>query len=163
MHVCSVRLFSTKSLKPLGTLAYHKVAVQTLAFAHAWSPLAPHHHRDLPTGRAGAGRTGKGGASDEQISLLAPDKSDAGKSGDDDAIAGGDDAADDDTDEGEDVGEGERGGGDDDDDDDGQEEDEDEDEMSAEEKARRARWLVSGGKDGRVAVWALMDFTRQGR
>ncbi|KAF8896230.1 WD-40 repeat-containing protein [Infundibulicybe gibba] len=39
--------------------------------------------------------------------------------------------------------------------------DEDEDEeMSAEEKAARARWLVSGGKDGRVAVWALIDFDR---
>lgn len=24
------------------------------------------------------------------------------------------------------------------------------------------RWLSSGGLDGRVAVWELMDFTRQG-
>jgi len=36
------------------------------------------------------------------------------------------------------------------------------DEMSGEEKARRSRWLVSGGKDGRVVVWALMDFTARG-
>ncbi|KAH9960925.1 WD-40 repeat-containing protein [Russula dissimulans] len=93
-----VRLFSTKSLKPLGTLVYHKVAVQTLTFARAWPPVAPHHHRgDLPTG----------GTSEDA--------------------------------------------------------DTDTDEMSAEEKARRSRWLVSGGKDGRVAVWALMDFTREGR
>jgi hypothetical protein len=34
--------------------------------------------------------------------------------------------------------------------------------MSGEEKARRSRWLVSGGKDGRVVVWALMDFTARG-
>lgn len=44
---------------------------------------------------------------------------------------------------------------------DGEDEDED-DEMSGEEKARRSRWLVSGGKDGRVVVWALMDFTSRG-
>ncbi|KAI0267724.1 WD40 repeat-like protein [Gloeopeniophorella convolvens] len=72
-----VRLFSTRTLKPLGTLIYHKDGVQALAFARA-----------------------------------APD--------------------------GEDDGE--------------------DDELDSEEKARRARWLVSGGKDGRVAVWALMDF-----
>lgn len=34
----------------------------------------------------------------------------------------------------------------------------DDDEMTREEKARRSRWLVSGGKDGRVVVWELMDF-----
>lgn len=45
--------------------------------------------------------------------------------------------------------------------DEGNDEDED-DEMSGEEKARRSRWLVSGGKDGRVVVWALMDFTARG-
>jgi hypothetical protein len=30
--------------------------------------------------------------------------------------------------------------------------------MTGEEKARRSRWLVSGGKDGRVVVWELIDF-----
>jgi len=34
--------------------------------------------------------------------------------------------------------------------------------MSTDEKASRERWLVSGGKDGRVVVWALMDFARGG-
>lgn len=24
----------------------------------------------------------------------------------------------------------------------------------------RERWLISGGKDGRVAVWSLMDFEK---
>jgi WD40 repeat protein len=32
-----IRLFSTKSGKPLGTLRYHKTACQTLAFAHHFS------------------------------------------------------------------------------------------------------------------------------
>ncbi|KAF8271203.1 WD40 repeat-like protein [Lactarius quietus] len=75
-----VRLFSTKSFKPLGTLVHHKAGtgIQALAFAH-----------------------GRGG-----------------------------------------------GGVDEDDD----------DEMTMGEKARRARWLVSGGKDGRVVIWELMDF-----
>ena len=50
--------------------------------------------------------------------------------------------------------EAEEGGGEGDDDGD--------DEMSADEKASRERWLVSGGKDGRVVVWALMDFARVG-
>ena len=41
---------------------------------------------------------------------------------------------------------------------DGDGNDGDDDEMTGEEKARRTRWLVSGGKDGRVVVWELMDF-----
>ncbi|KAI9439799.1 WD-40 repeat-containing protein [Lactarius indigo] len=36
----------------------------------------------------------------------------------------------------------------------------DDDDMTMGEKARRARWLVSGGKDGRVVIWELMDFNR---
>ncbi|KAI0272162.1 WD-40 repeat-containing protein [Russula aff. rugulosa BPL654] len=81
-----VRLYSTKTFKALGTLIYHKEALQVLSFARA--------------------RPGD-----------CSDCSDA---------------------------------------DDGNDED---DEMSGEEKARRSRWLVSGGKDGRVVVWELMDFT----
>ena len=42
--------------------------------------------------------------------------------------------------------------------DDGGGNDGDDDEMTGEEKARRTRWLVSAGKDGRVVVWELMDF-----
>lgn len=45
----------------------------------------------------------------------------------------------------------------------GDEEDDDDDEMSTEEKASRSRWLVSGAKDGRVVVWALMDFAASER
>lgn len=30
-----IRLYSTKSLKPLGTLKYHKLGCQTVEFAHA--------------------------------------------------------------------------------------------------------------------------------
>src|SRR5882762_6630949 len=48
----SVRLFSTRSFKPLGTLIHHKAGVQTLAFAHARLPPVTgrryrrhrHHH-----------------------------------------------------------------------------------------------------------------------
>ncbi|KAH9856558.1 WD-40 repeat-containing protein [Lenzites betulinus] len=36
--------------------------------------------------------------------------------------------------------------------------DEDEDGMTEEERVERARWLVSGGQDRRVAIWPLMDF-----
>jgi len=137
-----VRLFSTKSLKPLGTLVHHKAAVQTLTFAHAWPPVTPHHHRgDLPTG----------GASGARIGCLSAAAADQSGSGDSDTVAGGDDADDTDDTDVDDDGDGD------------EEEDTDTDEMSAEEKARRSRWLVSGGKDGRVAVWALMDFTREGR
>ena len=73
----SVRLYSTKSFKPLGTLQYHKVACQAAEFARSqW--------------------VDKG--------------------------------------------------------------DEDDDEK---EKARRSRWLVSGGKDQRPTVWELMDFSKK--
>jgi hypothetical protein len=36
---------------------------------------------------------------------------------------------------------------------------EDED-MSEEDKAKRSRWLASGGKDTQVAVWALISFDK---
>jgi hypothetical protein len=32
------------------------------------------------------------------------------------------------------------------------------DDMDEEEKVIRARWLASGGKDGRIAIWPLMAF-----
>jgi hypothetical protein len=78
-YECRVRLYSTKSIKPLGTLAYHKEACQAVAFAHnlVQAPVELH-------------------------------------------------------------GEG------DDEDDDGTED--------------MARWLASGGKDGRIALWPLIDF-----
>jgi hypothetical protein len=34
------------------------------------------------------------------------------------------------------------------------------DEMTAEEKEERCRWLVGGGKDGRISVWTLMSFQK---
>jgi hypothetical protein len=124
--VTSVRLYSTKSFKALGTLVYHKEALQALAFARACPVAARHQHQYGSTSSAGRGREGDDSGSDE---------------GDD----GKDDAVDDADDEG------------------GNEEEEDgDDETSGEEKARRSRWLVSGGKDGRVVVWALMDFTARG-
>jgi ASTRA-associated protein 1 len=45
---------------------------------------------------------------------------------------------------------------------DGREEDEDEDGyvMTRAEREMRGRWLVSGGKDGKVAIWGLVDFSR---
>ena len=106
----SVRLYSTKTFKALGTLIYHKDALQALSFAHA-RPVAAHRHQHHP---------GCGG----EDNVVEDDCSDADKGIDED--------------------------------------DDEDDEMSREEKARRSRWLVSGGKDGRVVVWALMDFTARG-
>lgn len=37
-----------------------------------------------------------------------------------------------------------------------------EDEMGEERKMQRCRWLVSGGKDHRVAIWVLMSFENSG-
>jgi hypothetical protein len=34
-------------------------------------------------------------------------------------------------------------------------------EMDEEEKESRKRWLVGGGKDGRISIWALMDFQKR--
>ncbi|KAL1744455.1 WD40-repeat-containing domain protein [Schizophyllum fasciatum] len=42
----SIRLYSTKSLKPLGTLRYHKTACQALAFAHASAGADERHSGD---------------------------------------------------------------------------------------------------------------------
>jgi len=190
----SVRLFSTKSFKALGTLIYHKAAVQALAFARA-RPVAvrPHslhpHHRDhlghqyhhRPCDLANSAAGGGGGGSG---SGLAPGTTacplrgvpDSGRSGGDDGDGGDGDRvldydnqddgritsgdggkADEEAREGEEEKEGEGEGGKE-----GDGEDDDDDEMGTEEKASRSRWLVSGGKDGRVVVWALMDFASEG-
>jgi ASTRA-associated protein 1 len=37
---------------------------------------------------------------------------------------------------------------------------EDEDEMDPSDRERRRRWLVAGGKDGRVSIWELMSFEK---
>ncbi|TFK98627.1 WD40-repeat-containing domain protein [Pterulicium gracile] len=79
-----VRLFSTRSLKALGTLSYHKESCQAVAFAH---PLPPDPEADV-------------GEEEEEFGL------------------------------------------------------------SVEEKSSRSRWLVAGGKDGRVSVWELKEFAR---
>jgi hypothetical protein len=128
-----VRLYSTKTFKALGTLIYHKDALQALSFACARPVAARHHHQHYPVDSAGA-----------RVADIPADTNasrfDDGDDGEDNVL--GDDCSD--ADEGNDV------------------DVDDDDEMSEEEKARRSRWLVSGGKDGRVVVWALMDFTARG-
>ncbi|KAI5892652.1 WD40 repeat-like protein [Schizophyllum commune H4-8] len=76
-----IRLYSTKTLKPLGTLRYHKTSVQALAFAHS--------------------------STAEDIA----DDSDSDDNGD---------------------------------------------------ATERERWLVAGGKDNRLTIWALQSFERSG-
>ncbi|THH16107.1 hypothetical protein EW146_g4481 [Bondarzewia mesenterica] len=83
-----IRLYSTKTLKPLGTLVYHKDNAQALAWAR---PADQSLKEEI-----------KGQQTDLEFDS--------------------------------------------------------DDEMTAAEKERRERWLVSGGKDGRVAIWELMDF-----
>ena len=122
-----MRLYSTKTFKALGTLIYHKDALQALSFARARPVATRHHNQQFPTDSAGCGAQVAGVSTDTDTS-----QSDDGE---DNVV--GDDCGD--VDEGND-------------------EDED-DEMSEKERVRRSRWLVSGGKDGRVVVWALMDFT----
>ncbi len=119
--------------KALGTLTYHKDALQTLAFARAHPVAARHHHQHFPI------TTGEGGAG--VVDMSADKSASRSDEGDDD---GGNVV---DVDAGADE---------------GNDESDDDDEMSGEEKARRSRWLVSGGKDGRVVVWELMDFTARG-
>ena len=38
--------------------------------------------------------------------------------------------------------------------------DDDDEEFSSSEIEARKRWLVAGGKDGRISVWELMDFAK---
>ena len=127
-----MRLYSTKTFKALGTLIYHKDALQALSFARARPVATRHHHQHPPIGTADCG--GEGGARDADISAdTNASRSDDGDDGENDVVEG-----------------------------DCSDADEGDDEMSGEEKARRSRWLVSGGKDGRVVVWGLMDFTTRG-
>jgi ASTRA-associated protein 1 len=35
LHICSIRLYATRTMKPLGTLKYHKTGCQTLEFARS--------------------------------------------------------------------------------------------------------------------------------
>ncbi|KAJ3934824.1 MAG: WD40-repeat-containing domain protein [Lentinula lateritia] len=80
-----IRLYSTKSFKPLGTLKYHKDGCQALSFVTSVSTTEQPEHDDHT--------------------------------------------------------------------------DEDED-MSAEDNLKRSRWLVSGGKDKRIAIWGLISFAK---
>jgi len=131
-----VRLFSTKSFKPLGTLIYHKGAVQTLAFAHACpSPTRRHGQKG-----GGDGAGSEEGRRDPDVGTADTSETDHSRSSTG-PVSGYDRDRDDTVDRSS-----------------SSSSDDDDDEMSAEEKAHRSRWLVSGGKDGRVAVWALMDF-----
>jgi hypothetical protein len=133
----SVRLFSTKSFKPLGTLVHHKAGIQALSFAHA-------HVHLLPTTKTPARRHHHGRHRHHHYAHLQPkDDQQHGRQRHASTTDGVSEAAyssssssgtEEDTDEDED------------------------DEMTMGEKTRRARWLVSGGKDGRVAIWELMDF-----
>ena len=127
----SVRLFSTKSFKPLGTLVHHKTAIQALAFtaAHVRLPTAQrrhrhhqrhHRHNHHLQQKEDHGRQRHAGATDGGTGSSSSEEDRA------------------DIDLGYEI--------------------DDDDEMTMAEKARRARWLVSGGKDGRVVVWELMDF-----
>jgi len=148
----SVRLFSTRSFKPLGTLVHHKAGVQTLAFAHARLPPVTgrrcrrhrHHHchdhdqherheRHLETNiqrhpnatNSGEAAEEAGGSDSEgRVDFGVSDEGHGGEAGDDEI-----------------------------------ENDDEDDEMTTAEKERRARWLVSGAKDGRVLVWELMHFS----
>jgi ASTRA-associated protein 1 len=98
MHF-SVRLYSTKSFKPLGTLKYHGQSVYEVAFAHG------------------------------SLTLGQPPQPSIGS---DDAVA-------------------ETVAGTDDQEDDWWEETDSE---------RRCRWLVTAGKEGRVAFWLLDKFEK---
>jgi ASTRA-associated protein 1 len=85
--VVRVRLYSVKTLKPLGTLHYHKGGCQAIGFAKT-------RFKEL----SGYAKEGDEAESDEEL------------------------------DEGD--------------------------------KRKRGQWLVSGGKDNRIAIWPLMSFTK---
>lgn len=69
---CSIRLYSTKKLKPLGTLKYHKVNCQAVSFARS-NDSSPDHHdeEDDMTGTERAERRHwlVAGAKDNRVSI----------------------------------------------------------------------------------------------
>ena len=41
-----------------------------------------------------------------------------------------------------------------------EDEDDEDNDMLNEDKLKRSRWLISGGKDKRIAIWELISFVR---
>jgi hypothetical protein len=80
-----IRIHSTKALKLLGTLAYHKESCQAIRFARTYHPRLDELQENQGT---------------------------------------------------------------------------DDDDMEDSEKEARGRWVISGGKDGRIAIWELGTFER---
>ncbi|KAI4520699.1 WD40 repeat-like protein [Schizophyllum commune Loenen D] len=115
-----IRLYSTKTLKPLGTLRYHKTSVQALVFAHSRPRAA----------------TQDQGATTEDVRTTAQEGEDAIGTPDEETSAKSSTFAEDIADDSES-------------DDDG-------------DSAERERWLVAGGKDNRLTIWALQSFERGG-
>ena len=146
-----MRLFSTKSFKPLGALVHHKAGIQALAFAHHVHILPKPTPTNTPTQHRNRHHHGRHRHHHYPHLGLQPEEEDqrhpCATDGVGEAAACCSSSAEEDT---TDI-----GGGD---------EAEEDDEMTMAEKTRCTRWLVSGGKDGRVVVWELMDFngTRSG-
>lgn len=108
-----IRLFSTATFKPLGTLSYHRESTHCLMFANppvvsATSAVQPVTDDESTDG-------GSVSAPEPEASTIDLDQADLESSGDD-------------TEKDDDAG------------------------------PPRSRWLASGGKDRRVAIWGLMDF-----
>lgn len=103
--VRSVRLFSARTFKPLGTLAYHRQTCHTISFPHSQSSRKSAKQADT---------------SDEAsvIDVVQEDEGDSSSDDDHDSAR--------------------RGG-----------------------KEDVMRWMVTGGKDRRVALWQLKDFSRR--
>ncbi|KAG5644377.1 hypothetical protein DXG03_008605 [Asterophora parasitica] len=102
----SIRLYATRTLRPLGTLRYHKTGCQAVDFASLLPVASP--------------------STSTSDSLLHQDRNTLV----DTRLANKDDNED------------------------------SADEMDDEERAGRARWLVCGGKDGRVSIWELISFEK---
>lgn len=113
-----IRLYSTKTLKPLGTLRYHKTSVQALVFAHSRRGNESSVRQDGDDGATKEDREDAAGPPDEETSTKPLNTADG--------IAEHSDS-----------------------DDDG-------------DSAERDRWLIAGGKDNRLTIWALQSFERGG-